>query len=297
MPGTLEKVMPAKEAEGRWDWDQVAYQHPMMAPLRQWKGNTAIDFIRNPRSVSRYWEVKPAKGQALVLAAYAKEGHPPALLERVLDAKAGPGRVLLFTTPLDLREPLWNNYQQGLEVSFYLMLVHRSMLYVAGDTESVRLNFLGGQTVPTVRLPLAPRYNSYTLWRDAELIDTVSAERTQNELRFPQAVAPGNYAVEGERERIAFFSVNAPPEESNLTRVPVEEVEGLFGTRAVVPLDVQSDLREALSGHWGEPTDLFWLLANLLLVVLLAEILLANLFYRREPASDDKMTEKGSPTR
>jgi hypothetical protein len=70
-----------------------------------------------------------------------------------------------------------------------------------------------------------------------------------------------------------------------LTRVPVEEIEGLFGAGAVVPVGRRGRLIEALQGHWDQPVELLPSLLLLLLVLLAAENLLGNLFYRREPAT------------
>src|SRR5262245_30980521 len=123
------------------------------------------------------------------------------------------------------------------------MLVRDTTRYLVGDTDPVRLNFLSGKAIPVVALPLAPRFSSYSLWRGGDRIESVAADG-QNELRFPQAVAPGNYAVEGEGQRegearrAGLFSVNLPPEECLLTRVPVRNVEALFGAGSVAALDV-----------------------------------------------------------
>src|SRR5262249_30887346 len=98
-----------------------------------------------------------------------------------------------------------------------------------------------------------------------------------------QAVQPGNYALEGDGKRVAAFSVNMPQEETDLRRLPVAEVEALFGKGAVVPVDVRADLRTAMSGQWSQPGELFPVLMVVLLCVLAVENLLANKFYRREP--------------
>src|SRR5205085_10671304 len=62
-------------------------------------------------SASHYWVVKPKDDKAVtVLVRYAGPEHAPALLERLVGGAGGrPGRVLLFTTPLDRRTPPWNN--------------------------------------------------------------------------------------------------------------------------------------------------------------------------------------------
>src|SRR5262249_24532495 len=153
-------------------------------------------------------------------------------------------------------DPRWNNYLESL-TSFYVALTHLSTSYLAGDTGSVRLNFQSGQSVPSVALPLALRYPSYTV-NGPGGVDLVPAAEGQNTLTMPKAVAPGNYTVDGpDGKRVAAFSVNMPPEECVLTRVPVAEIEALFGPGAVVPVERRGSLREALQGHWSQPVELF----------------------------------------
>jgi hypothetical protein len=107
-----------------------------------------------------------------------------------------------------------------------------------------------------------------------------------NVLTMKEAVTPGNYVVvDPGRARVGAFSVNLPAEEGDLTRVPAPEIEALFGSAAVVPVERGGRLSAALAGHWDQPFELLPLLLLLLLVLLALENLLGNLFYRREPKS------------
>jgi hypothetical protein len=280
-PGQVGGVVSQKEPGAGWDLKEAVFQHPLMKPFRAWQINR-VDFIQYPRYATRYWEVTPSEHSTAVVA-YADDKHRPALLERQTNNQVGrPGRVLLFTTPLDGREdPHWNNYLESL-TSFYVVLTHLSTSYLAGDAQAVQLNFLSGQTVPTVALPLAQRYPTYTV-NGPGGVDLVPAAEGQNTLALPKAVTPGNYTVEGpDGKRVATFSVNMPPEECVLTRVPVAEIEALFGPGAVVPVERRGSLREALQGHWSQPVELFPALMIALLLALAVENLLANKFYRRE---------------
>jgi hypothetical protein len=285
LPGRFGAVAShQKEPGATWDLDQDAiFQHPLMRPLREWK-LTRVDFIEYPRGATRYWDVQANQDHSTVVVRYADDKHRPALLERRAEGQAGrAGRVLLFTTPLDARQdPRWNNYAESL-TSFYVVLTHLATSYLAGDAEAVQLNFVSGQSVPAVALPLAPRFPSYTL-HGPNLLETVPAPEGQNTLRLSKAVMPGHYSVEGlDGKRTAAFSVNLPPEESVLQRVPPEDIEALFGAGAVVPVERRGNLREALQGHWSQPVELFPVLMIVLLLALAVENLLANKFYRREP--------------
>ena len=114
------------------------------------------------------------------------------------------------------------------------------------------------------------------------MFESIPAPDRQNELKIRQAEAPGNYLLEGPaHQTVAAFSVNVPSEESDLTRVPVREIESLFGPAAVIPVDRKANIRDILKDHWSEPLELFPLLMVLLLVFLAVENLLSNKFYRR----------------
>ena len=287
LPGELAgpEVVPGKKGAA-WDLARIAYQHPMMTRYRAWKAER-VDFVRFPRTARRYWRVKAHDKKVTTLATYAG-AKDPALLERLVGGTNDrPGRVVLFTTPLDSRQPPWNDYQSSLS-SFYLALAYLTTSHLAGDTVPVQLNFLSGETVPVVTVPLPKRLPPYRLKRGEDLVDTVNAEASQNALRLPQAVVPGNYVVEneGEGKRAASFSVNLPQTETLLERLPPAEVESLFGKDAVVPVDVRADLRAAMSGQWSQPIELFPFLMVALLFVLALENLLANKFYRKEPEAN-----------
>jgi hypothetical protein len=278
MPGELLGTHDSSRAKGQWDWETIDYQHPMMAPYQAWKGDRGQDLVKEPRSAVRYWEAKPQ--DAKVLVRYA--GGAPALLARTAGKEGRPGKVLLFTTVLDEREPAWNDYLISLN-SFYIILAFVSTSYLAGDAEPVQLNFLSGQAAPVVALPLAQRSKDYDLWRNGQHIRPVTAEPGQNVLRLQQAHDPGNYEVVAKGQWAGRFSVNLPQEEIVLDRLPAAEVESLFGLGSVVPVDVRADLRAAMSGQWSQPVELFPFLMVLILFVLAVENLLANKFYRREP--------------
>lgn len=281
MPGELLGTRDSSRDKGKWDWETIEYQHPMMAPFQAWKGDRGTDFVARPPSAVRYWDVKPGAGKPLVRYV----SGAPALLVGTRGKEGRPGKVVLFTTALDEREPAWNDYLSTL-TSFPVVLAFVSTTYLAGDAEPVQLNFLSGQGVPVVALPLAQRgsSDSYRLWRNGTPAEPVTAERGQGLLRLPQAQAPGLYSVAGEGgKEVAAFSVNLPPDEVVPVRLPAAAVEALFGQGAVVPVDVRADLRAAMSGQWSQPVELFPFLMVLVLFVLAVENLLANKFYRREP--------------
>ncbi len=282
LPGTFTDEVKAKEPGSPWLWsgDRGQYQHPFLQAFGVWKDDPKTDFILYPRGAVRYWEVKPYDPRA-VLVRYQDDKKRPAVLERVTEA--GQGKVLLFTTPLDEREPPWNNYEAKV-TSFYLALMLQSGRYLCGTEEDRTVNFTLGQDEPVVVLPPGKRYPRYAL-AGAELFDNLSPGE-KSLLSFRELAEPGNYVLEGregnQKQPVAAFSVQMPAEESDLTRVPEADLEQLAGPGAVIAPGRNMELRQALGGYWSEPVEVFpWLLV-LLLLVLAVENLLANKFYRQD---------------
>jgi hypothetical protein len=283
LPGQFVKVIKAK-AEAGVTWKETTYQHRVMAPFREWGQSQAIDLKRLRPAVYRYWEVKPIPEDAYVIVSYDDDQGRPALLERQFDHKKIRGHVLLFTTALDqshLKEPgRWNDY---LTSWFYMALANKTMSYLAGDAEEANYLYLSGQQV-TVPLPATAHFSTGALkgpGLSATEAVVIRADK-QAELTLTQAVTPGNYSLVGEDgKRISSFSVNLPPEESQLARIAPERLEELLGPGAVLAVGHGTSLHEALRGHWKQPLELFPWLMILVLLALAVENLLANRFYRR----------------
>jgi hypothetical protein len=289
LPGSLVKVIQAKGEEGVI-WKEGGFTHPIMAAVREWIMMRNVDFQQVHRAVHRYWEVERHPGNDVyVIASYDDAQSRPALLERTFDRKAkAQGRVLLFTTRMDKRHlagtDRWNDYVQDW---FYLALVKKTIGYLAGDAEEANFNYLSGQTV-TIALPSTERSPVYTLQGPGLSATEAVVTRADNksDLAVTQAVTPGNYKLLAESKEIASFSVNVPPDESQLTQVSTEQIEELLGAGSVLPLGHGINLHEALQGRWRQPLELFPWLMIFVLLVLVVENLLANKFYRR-PAIED----------
>lgn len=294
MPGILKTTVSqgsaAEQKNGAlWNLAQDSIlQHPMLQRFREWRHDQNIDFIAHPQEAYYYWDVQPHPQGGVALVNYKDEKDRPAVLERQVEQ----GRVLLFTTLFDYdRQPVWNNYNSK---SFLAVLTIFATNYLAGNPDEQSLNFQSGQADPVVLLPPGQRFPTYNL-RGPELFDPIAVADRQTELRLKQALSPGNYTVEGVDGtrgsiRVASFSVNPPPEESNLTRVPPSEIQSLLGPDALLPLDRRASIREALEGHWSQPLELFPYLMLLLVFVLALENLLANKFYKREAEANEGST-------
>ena len=123
----------------------------------------------------------------------------------------------------------------------------------------------------------------------------VNRAEKQVELNITQAVQPGNFKIIGKDTLVSAFSLNIPPEENRLTRVPPEQIESLLGKGSLMSADQKTDLSETLQNHWSQPVELLPTLMILLLLVLAVENLLANKFYRREPENQNGPSPGGTP--
>ena len=126
MPGELAGISQygedGKKPGAYWKLDDdTIFQHPLMRPFRGWKD---ADLVKNPSEAFAFWEVKPhAKEEPAVVVSYTDPKKHAALLERRLPPDNGnPGKILLFTTPLDGRAPRWNNYLESKN-AMYVVLV------------------------------------------------------------------------------------------------------------------------------------------------------------------------------
>lgn len=289
LPGKLMALANTPEREGvEWMWTNATYQHPMMKGFRTWNDNPDTDFVRFPRKAWRFWAVEPHPEQSSIIIRYADSEQHPAILEGVYNQEKVRGRLLLFTTSFDAREPRWNNYLEAI-TSFYPVLAQLAMRYLTGDAEEADFSHLCGQLV-SVRLPTEPRYPTYTLDGPGLSPNESIVIRPENraDVLLRQAIMPGNYTLYAgdSKERVAWFSLNVAAAESQLGRVAAEVLEAVLGSDVLVPIGHGVSLREAMQGQWGQPVDLLPWLLILVLLVLAGENWLANRFYRQEIAKN-----------
>lgn len=287
LPGRLDKLL---DMDGGGEFDSAREREPLRTWWRDWREEDQtrpIDFIRLPPRTVRYWAVQPVRDE-YVVAAYADEAHHPAFLMKTFPRGRKIGRVVLFTTPMDNRrldaktDRRWNNYLEG--ISFYFILANKLVDYLAGGADAVNYNYTCGQAV-TIGLPATPRFPTYNLTGPGfNSAIVLSRQANQNDLKITQAAQPGHFTLMGSDGQWGTgFSMNVPAGECNLARVPVQQIEAVFGPGSVLPVGHNVNMRDALQNHWTQPVDLFPWLMILLLFVLAVENLLANRFYKREP--------------
>jgi hypothetical protein len=258
--------------------------HPLVLPFRDAVDKGQYFTEETMPRASFYRKVQPLAEGARPIANYVDKDNKeswPALLEH----RVGKGHVLLFTSAMDahlVRNLAANNYFSS-KAWFGMVLVLVTTGYLAGDADMPSYNFLCGQTA-MVPLP-ASQKQLFTVVGPGLTGVSVARGKGENTLRIPQAVLPGNYLVydPDTNKTIAAFSLNVGAEESQLDRVPVEEIESLMGAGSVLTLDRRDSLSTALQGHWLQPVELFPWLMIFVLLFLAVENLLANKFYRRVP--------------
>jgi hypothetical protein len=285
-----------------WALDETALKHPMLKIIEEWRQQRAnLDITANPRLTRKYWNVEPDKAASVVVNYFDAEkpaDRHPAILERpVLDPKDGnkpKGKVVLLTTRMDGDDPeeknRWNDYWEQEGTTWFATFPYMLVRYLAGDTADANFNFTTGATV-SVPLPRSK------IGRDAKVIFNgpnitgnealITPTEKQSEIRVgpPKTNFAGNFALSVEKDRAEIwkdgFSVNVPPEESNLEKVPIEAIEEVMDKGRVFSIERNSTLRDWLDIALGQPVDLFpWLLIAVL-VLFVAEGLAANRFYRR----------------
>jgi hypothetical protein len=292
MPAQLTVPVTAGSADGFvWSW-RAGGASPIMAPFLRWRRERSdIDFLqrgREPRAY-RYWGYKPNE-RATVLASMSDGKESTAAL---LERDVGQGKVVLFTTKLDLDEvkmPFdslprrWVTYWSN---SFGLVLVDQVTRYLAGDSVTLDWNGVCGQMMT---IPLGTDAAEQFLLRGPGLpqqgvkLQTPPGEKL---LRVSRAVQPGNYSVASVfNERVVpleGFSLNVRPGEDVLIpRQPKEELESVLGKDSVVTLEHDITLREAVSDR-PQPLELLPVLMFALLLFLVLESLLSN---RRRDTAD-----------
>ncbi len=288
LPGKLQKIETNPPAHPLIRWLNFQVKHSIPAFFDKALRTADPDFGKRQSwpGVNAFWTVAPAEKDAVVLAMYEGREHHPALLERT----QGRGHVILFTTPLDAREldrnRYWHNYWS--DSSFGLVLEDQVCRYLAGESTPPELNYFCGQ-VPRIPLPPSLAAPPYTLDGPGLAVaeTNVKANEGDTQLSLPQAAAAGNYAVRDAKKRIvAGCSLNVRPQESELDRVPTEEIESVLGKDTLLQVGRAVSLKDALAGMRPPPLELLPWLMMAVLVVLTVESLLANRFYRRAASAE-----------
>jgi hypothetical protein len=268
LPGKL--AMQARYPDGGLHIATGRWQHPVLAPLGEMAGSVPWEAF----PVYRYWKLDDVAEGAGVLMRYT-DGEP-ALLERPV----GRGRVLTMTTPVSDRPDryAWNLLPVGNAWPF-VILSNQMTLYLVGSTDQ-QMNYDAGQTA-VLALPPRSQRQSYLVLAPGDLKFSVSAEPQQRSLSISSTDRLGNYRVRagGERSGVDLgFSVNLPPEKTQMDRISLEGLEALFGEQDFrIARDRSQIERDVSIGRVG--WELFPLLIVVIALLLGVEYVMANRFY------------------
>ena len=251
-------------------------EHPVLRGFRA--AESVVPWNAFP--VFRHWELSPLADGSGVIIPYSN--GLPALVERPL----GRGRVLTMTTPISevagtAVGDMWNFLTTAEGRWPFFVLSNEMLRYLVGSAE-VRLNYLAGDTaiVPLGR-DRAPIVSLFTPQGDTV---RQSIDEQLNALVVASTDAVGNYRATGgsEAERIDLgFSVNLPLSVSRLDRLSPDEVKSLFEPAPYRLARSRDEIDLSVSvARVG--VELYPYLMILLALVLAAEQVLSNRFYREE---------------
>jgi hypothetical protein len=246
--------------------------HPALAGLRRYAEGLPWQVCR----VFAFWQLEDLTADSYVVAGYAND--EPAILERA----AGRGRVLVMTTPLsDPAEPegrdSWNVLP--LEAWPFIGLCDQLIGYLAQDSDE-RLTYLAGE-MARVRLAPGQQIDKYVLRTPDGQVDTRVATGDE-ELAVSISDELGNYRLTagGRSQRLdRGFSVNAPTELSELTRLEPESITAALPKDRVQLADNLEAVEKYVNiGRSGR--ELYPWLIGLVALIWGAEHILANRFYK-----------------
>jgi hypothetical protein len=234
--------------------------------------------------VARYRAATPLEGSRTLLS---YTNNDPALLERVFPGPRA-GRVLLWTTALSRRpgqtkaerDASWNEFPI-VGWSFFA-LMNQTVPYLANLTGR-RLDYEAGEDV-TLPLEAGARYTSYVIEgpgaKPERLGEPISGAGLI--ISAPPLIGPWTIKASGQGipERTLGFSVNVPRGETQLTPLNKTDLAGIFGGKKgfVLVDDPEKLVKDIVRTRVG--TELFPILMALILLLVTAENILANTFYR-----------------
>ncbi len=269
-------------------------QHPLFRRLSDLEDGLAL---LSQRPVFECWVAEPAENASAPVW-YSQQNHPeptPAIIER----PHGRGRVVMVTTGVTLKtgELNWSQLANPNYGWDFLVFSHELMKYL-GRQSAVRFNFAAGQEAK-IRLDGDANMERY-LYRTpdgAQTARTVPPDTA--ELTLFDIDQIGHYRIldaDPESEFSVGFSVNAPADESDLTRLTATDLDEMFGEgRYRVSRSLEELERIVTEGRLGQ--ELFPQVLVLVIVVFCAEHLVSNRFYEADQQPDQTADESGGRSR
>ena len=249
----FEQITPAllqnADMLGRGDYLVIAdydRRHPIMRPL-------ASDWSARFQG---HWLLTPTD-QANVLMQF--DNTEAALVEK----DVGEGRVLLFASSLDLE---WNNLAlQGL----FLPFVHETLRHLV-QSEVRQRAFSVGDSI---------NFSSVDPGTDVAVTNSDNQQLSLAENNVLIASAPGILtAIVGDSS--SRYAVNILPEESNFSRLPPSTLYDAVVNPDTSPVQSRAVQTAQLIEELERPQRVWWWILGLVMLLLLAEAVIANRTYR-----------------
>ncbi len=245
-PATIQNRDPAANDDYLViaDFDR---RHPILRPLdSDWSAR-----------FQGHWSLLP-DASADVLMQF--DNTEPALVER----SVADGKVILFASAMDLE---WNNLPlQGL----FLPFVHETLRHLV-QPEAVRRSFQVGDTFSLDPSGLGGDISAENDAGEALLLGEGGAVIT--------ATAPGviTATVDGVETR---YAVNILPQESNFNRTPVGNLYDAIINPDTNPIQSREVQTAQLIEELERPQRVWWWILSLVMLLILAEAIIANRTYR-----------------
>ncbi len=234
---------------GREDYLVIAdydRRHPILRPL---EGDWTARF-------EGHWSLLPV-ADADVLMQF--DNTEAALVERAF----GEGRVMLFASSLDLE---WNNLAlQGL----YLPFVHETLRHLV-QTEVRQRAYQVGDNIQLVSADESAQISA---------TDSAGQDLQLNNNALMAVARPGIYTA-SINDAASRYAVNILPEEADFTRVAAATVYDAVINPDTSPIQSREVRTAQLIEELERPQRVWWYILALVMLLLLAEALIANRTYR-----------------
>jgi hypothetical protein len=200
----------------------------------------------------------------------------------VITSEAG-GRTAVITSPPDNR---WGEFATTANPRRdpFLPLLHESMFYLAGRVATGLSAYRVGDPVP-LRYPESEWPTLVRVTPPGGEPETLSTEGREGRVTWHKTGRPGYYRVEFERRDTRWeegFAVNTPPEESDLRRTSLRDIQQreVISAGTVALLEDSTEIDWNVGGAGGGLPEYTPLLALAVLLAFTAESFLANRFYK-----------------
>jgi len=276
-----QQILPARldtwQPFGGYSLSVDRREHPVFWKFRQFQDYDAFAEFQNDTNVYRFWRLVDRAGDSSVAASFTDPDRMPALLDR----PHGLGRTVMFATAVHLAETnaaRWNDLTSpNKPVWKWLAFIEQLTGHLARATDW-RFNVLAGETVT---LPMTPgeQDQEFLLQRPSFAQTRVTQKALATTLSISETREPGHYSVAPPgAPPVSGFSVNAAPEESDLTRVTEEQLEQLLGKgRFQIARSLEEIKADVNTSHLGK--EVFPLILLLTIIAFCGEHFVANWFY------------------